>query len=314
MKVANDFVNNNFDDNNGEFTTLRITCMKADLIPTVRSLLAQNAISVSGDEALITRLSSVLRHKTHVFKPNAIYDYCPHERQEPTLIDSINRPITEQVLYSIELLPERFTLTAHIHSATGCDSKTIHTKLNPNLNLLGNTFNAIYRRLDESQLFMICRNCKQLVSAELCNSDTCASTANHTNSDKQSAHQPCSATFKQSFDTRLVDRISRYGDVVSVFKGEEQIEFYISSTDWPHPHTPFPCDEMIDTLPLSATLDEVNALRLKLEAEQRYPAPCYHCKVSCNDGDAMDLASFVDFDTDAIVCYGCASEQYGIVY
>ncbi|MGE6648831.1 hypothetical protein ACQKE0_06080 [Shewanella colwelliana] len=293
--------------------------MKADLIPTVRSLLAQNAISVSGDEALITRLASVLFFKEHFIKPNFTYDDDFEERfhkldKSLSLTDSINRPITKQVLYSIELLPEQLTISAHIHNATGCVNKTIYTKLNPNLNHLGHTFNALYRRLDESQQFIICRHCRRLVAAELCNDDACCCAETNAHANKQNAHQPCTATFKQAFDTGLVDRISRTGDVVSVFKDEDKIKFHVPSTAWPHPHTPYSYDEVIDTLSLSATLDEVNALRLKLEAEQRYPAPCYHCKVSCNDGDAMDLASFVDFDTDAIVCYGCASKQYGIVY
>ncbi|MXR70984.1 hypothetical protein GNT65_20205 [Shewanella sp. JBTF-M18] len=293
--------------------------MKADVIPTVRSLLAQNAISVSGDKTLITRLSSVLSFKEYYVKPDFTCDIATknwsHELNALlSLTDSINRPITKQVLYSIELLPERFTLTAHIHNATGCDHKTIYTKRTPNLKQLGHTFNALYRRLDESQQFVICRHCRRLVAAELCNDDACCCAETNARANKQNAHQPCLATFKQTFDTDLVDRISRTGDAVSVFKDEDQIKFYVRSTAWPLPYECYTYDRVIDTLPLSATPDEVNALRLKLEREQKYPTPCYHCEAVCDEGEAMGLASFVDFETDALVCYGCASKHYGVVY
>ncbi|WP_445946218.1 hypothetical protein [Shewanella sp.] len=297
--------------------------MNIEWIPTVRSLLDQKAISFSGDEALILNLSAVLFFKERIIKPNFTYDgscetYHMRIDEAPRLIDSLNRPITKQVLYSIELLPERFTLTAHIHNATGCDNKTIYTKLNPNLNHLGHTFNALYRRLDESQQFVICQHCKQLVAAKLCLNAICGCTCNDISAEvgcnAQDAHQQCENTFKQTFDTHLVDRISSLGKAVSVFKDEDLIKFYISSIAWPHPHESYLYDRVIDTLPLTATLDEVNTLKLKLEGEQKYPAPCYYCKSKCIEGDAMNLSSLVDFATDAIICDGCASEHFHVVY
>lgn len=218
------------------------------------------------------------------------------------------------MLYSITLLPEKFEVSVHIHSASACTTKSVYTAINPNLTWLNGAFNALYSYIDDSTHFLICQSCKQLLAAELCSDDTCGGTLVKVSSNEQSAHQHCKTTYKQAFDTCLVDRISCTHGVVKVFKDEDYIKFYTSSTAWPHPHEPEPYDRVIETLPLTATPDEVNALRLKLTGEQKYPAPCFHCEDECEEGDAMDLDSFVDFDTDAIVCYGCASMHYGVVY
>ncbi|GIU36561.1 hypothetical protein L2719_19935 [Shewanella schlegeliana] len=293
--------------------------MKMELIPTVQSLLKQDAIRVEGDIALIEAFTKLIDLLSFQYEHPPVFDFNSYPfldhsaRKIPLLSDSINRPLSQQVLYSISLQPERFEVLVHIHSDSTAKpeytTKPVYTVRKPNLSNLNHALHALYDYIDDSTHFLICQNCKQLVAAELCSDNSCGDFAKT----KHSA-QHCESTYKQVFDTSFVDRVSITGEVVNVFKGEDEIKFYASSTAWPHPHEPQCYSRVIETLPLTATLDEVHALRDKLEAEQKYPAPCFHCKEEFDEGEAMDLASFVDFDTDEIVCYGCASLHYGVVY
>ncbi|WP_338726004.1 hypothetical protein V8687_21155 [Shewanella baltica] len=296
--------------------------MKMDLIPTVTSLLVQDAISISGDNDLIEKFTE------HVYLHSFGYEHPPTfdssgypcliyaERTVPQLSDSIDRPISKQVLYSITLLPEKFEVLVHVHSADSSDNitKPIYTVIKPNLSMLDNAFSALYNHIDDSTQFLICQYCHQLVASELCSDNTCGGIYSNNSRSELSAHQHCESTYKQVFDTRLVDRVSITGETVNVFKDEDEIKFYVLATAWAAPHESCSYHSVIATLPLSASLDEVNALRLKLEAEQQYPAPCYHCDKQCDEGEAIHLDSLVDFDTDDIVCYACATLHYGVVY
>jgi hypothetical protein len=292
--------------------------MKMELIPTVQSLLKQDAISIRGDNALIEKFTNFVSSESFEYELIPIFNFdnfpfLDHDaRKIPLLSDSIDRPFSKNVLYSISLQPEKFEVLVHAHSTSGSDSTTkpIYTVINPNLSKLENAFTALYNHIDDSTQFLICQSCKQLVAAELCSDNTCGDSS----SSKQNDHQHCETTYKQAFDTSLVDRISCTGEVVSVFKDTDNIKLYVFATAWPNPHEPVSYNDIIATLPLTATLDEVNALRLKLEDEQEYPAPCFHCKCECDEGNAMGLNSLVDFDTDSIVCYSCATEHYGVIY
>jgi hypothetical protein len=133
-------------------------------------------------------------------------------------------------------------------------------------------------------------------------------------------HQHCETNYKQVFDTSLVDRISNHDcsdGHVGIYKDTVagEIKFYISVTDWPHPHQPVTSYCIIATLPLITTLDEVTSFKIKLEGELEFPAPSFHSKEQVdNERDGMELDAFVNFDTDVIVCYGCASKHSGVVY
>tara|TARA_R110000851_G_scaffold210486_3_gene363007 strand:+ start:38021 stop:38899 length:879 start_codon:yes stop_codon:yes gene_type:complete len=292
--------------------------MKMELIPTVQSLLKQDAICIRGDNVLIEKFTDLVSSESFEYELIPIFniDNClflnHNARKIPLLSDSIDRPFSKNVLYSISLQPEKFEVLVHAHSASGSDSTTkpIYTVINPNVSKLENAFIALYNHIDDSTHFLICQHCKQLVAAELCSDNTCGNSSSNELND----HQHCETTYKQAFDTSLVDRISCRCEVVSVFKDIDNIKLYVFATAWPNPHEPVSYNDIIATLPLTATLDEVNALRLKLEDEQEYPAPCFHCKCECDEGDAMGLNSLVDFDTDAIVCYSCATEHYGVIY
>lgn len=296
--------------------------MKMDLIPTVTSLLVQDAISISGDNDLIEKFSEHVLLYSFGYEHPPTFDSSGYpcliyaERTVPQLSDSIDRPISKQVLYSITLLPENFEVLVHVHSAQDSNSTTkpIYTAIMPNLSMLDNAFSALYNHIDNSTQFLICQHCHQLVASELCSDNTCGGTSSDNSRSELSSHQHCESTYKQVFDTRLVDRISITSEAVNVFKDTDNIKLYVFATAWPNPHEPVSYNDIIATLPLTATLDEVNALRLKLEDEQEYPTPCFHCKCECDEGDAMGLNSLVDFDTDAIVCYSCATKHYGVIF
>jgi hypothetical protein len=279
--------------------------MDIEFIPTVQSLLKHDAISVKGDSALIKKLSRHIQlqsfKREFILMPSysEMLPIIDNISDTPELTDSINRPLTKAVLYSIILHPDKFELLSHTHSDSGCSTQSIYTKSAPNPKRLGSTFRALYRRIDESKQFVICKRCKQLVGAALCHENTCS--------------YNCDDTYKQVFDSSLVDRVTCSG-IVSVLKDKDYIKFYIVATDWLDSHSSLLCHRVIGKLPLTASFTEVNALKHKLEDEQEYPAPCYHCKKQCNEGDAIDLESLVDFDTDAIVCYSCATEHYGVIY
>ncbi|PKG58110.1 hypothetical protein [Shewanella sp. GutDb-MelDb] len=294
--------------------------MKIELIPTISSLLQQDAISVSGDKQLIEKLSEQIAILTH-FIPSFSNSTYPepflmlfHQPKIPLLTESIDRPLSKQVLYSIKLTTEAVELLAHIHNEHDTEIKTVFNQVFSSLKESAKTQHQLYFALGRSPHFTICQQCQQLVASELCCNGAC-----HVDSSME-PHQHCDTTYKQIFDTNLVDRISssRSSDGhVGIFKDTAagEIKFYITMTSWPHPHEPVDCNRVIATLPLSATYDEVTRLKLKLENEQQYPAPCFHCKVLIsNRGDGMDLASFVDFDTEAKLCFSCASVHYGVVY
>ncbi|MBQ4889292.1 hypothetical protein J8L86_05500 [Shewanella sp. MMG014] len=304
--------------------------MNIELIPTVTSLLQQDAITVSGDRQLIEKLSEhmemMLRLPSFANRSASRSRFFPKEHKNPIrhkLIGSIDRPLTKQVIYSIKLSAEHIELLAHIHSEHDVVEKAVFSKTLSNIKDPDFELYELYSALDRSPVFTICQQCKQLVASELCSDGICngIKDGNHGliahNSD---AHQHCEATYKQVFDTSLVDRLSNgycYDGNVGVYKDVEagEVKFYISVTDWPHPHEPVPSYLVLATLPLTASVKEVKSLKLKLEAEQEYPAPCFHCKEQIdNAGDGMDLDSFVDFKTEAKLCYGCASIHYGVVY
>lgn len=289
--------------------------MKMDLIPTVQSLLKQEAIRIEGNIELIEAFDELIQSNSFQYKypPTFEINGYPFAKDNryypPSLSDSIERALSQQVLYSIKLLPEKFEVLIHFYSVrlgkTLCTTKPVYTVISPNLSELDNALQGLYNYIDQSTHFVICQACQKLVAAELCGNGICGS-------NQQGTH--CEVTYKQHFDCSLVDRISIIGEIVNVYKDQDEIKFYISSTAWPHPHQPQPYNRIIETLPLTATLDEVHELREKLETEQKYPALCFHCKKEFNEGQAMDLAYLVDFDTDEIICHGCATIHYGVVY
>ncbi len=300
--------------------------MKIELIPTISSLLQQDALSVSGDKQLIDKLSEQIAILTH-FIPSFSNGSYPepflmlfHQPQIPLLTESIDRPLSKQVLYSIKLTTEGVKLLAHIHSEHEVIITTVFSQVFSNLKESAKTQHELYFALGRSSYFTICQQCQQLVASELCCNGACHVDNSAKVDSSMELHQHCDITYKQIFDTSLVDRISnsRSSDGhVGIFKDTAagEIKFYITMTSWPHPHEPVMINRVIATLPLSATYDEVANLKLKLEAEQEYPAPCFHCKTLIdNRGDGMDLASFVDSDTEAKLCFSCASVHYGVVY
>lgn len=297
--------------------------MKIELIPTVASLLQQGALSISGDNQLIEKFAEHISAMTDFvpsFADSLNSECIPRlfqQSQIPELSASIDRPLSKQVLYSIKISAEKLELLAHIHSnsdvvAEDAETKSIFCRTLANLKEADLALAELHDALDSSPMFITCKQCQQLVDAKLCLNDVCHVV------NIIAPHQHCETTFKQLFDTSLVDRLSsaNSGDGVSVFKDIEadEIKFYVSMTDWPHSHMPVLRNNVIATLPISASYDEVTRLKLKLENEQQYPAPCFHCKEEFNEGEAMDLAYFVDFETNEIVCYGCATEHYNVVY
>ncbi|OBT08063.1 hypothetical protein A9267_10070 [Shewanella sp. UCD-FRSSP16_17] len=280
-----------------------------DCIPTVKSLIEQGAISVSGHDELIEKFSEFISLKGFHFDTSKI-KFGPNltHLEDEIYLDLFKKNQKDrdsyEVLYSLDF-SDRISLTAHCHSEQGKSLHLLFTAENTPALDKNALFEALYQLLDNSQYFLVCQKCNQLVDSKLIDIRT----------EPVCAVGSCSKTFKQVFDVSKIDRItsSRYDEIrVAVF--DDEIVIFNAVTFWPHPHESFPGLDIKETLPLSSTPAEVRALKAEIEAEQKFPADCFYCKEEVSEGKGMELSDFINKETNEVICYGCATEHHNVIY
>lgn len=286
---------------------------KKDYIPTVKSLIEQKAIAVSGYEEMIREFSAFVYFKGFHFDKSKInfdfnnetmleiddkYDCSELFSQCPRTCEST------RVLYSLELY-ETVCLTVHRRSGLGDSRHLVFVTNAGNAEQKEAAFEKVYDLLDSSEYFYACQRCHKLVDSRLLDAST----------EPVCAADSCVKTFKQDFDISYIDRVtSSQHDEIRAAIFDDAIIIFNEVTFWPNPHECVSGYDIKASLPLSSTPSEVRELKAEIEKDHKYPANCFYCKKELFEGGGMELNSFVDGETNAVVCYGCATEHHGVVY
>ncbi len=285
--------------------------VKTDYIPTVKSLIDQGAIAVSGNEELIREFSEFIYFKGFHFNVSELNFDCGNlgyleidDRYNCSELLS-KSPRSSQsigVLYSLDL-SGKISLTVHRNNDQRDNLQLMFVANAGDIEHRETVFEKIYDLLDNSEYFYVCQQCNQLVDSRLIDiSDipVCAAGS-------------CTRTLKQTFDVNQIDRVtsSRFDEIrVAIF--EDEIRLFNSTTFWPHPHECHSGYAIKATLPLSASPAEVRELKTKIESEHKYPADCFYCKGEVHEG--MGMSRLVNDSIEAITCYACATEHHGVIY
>ncbi len=224
---------------------------------------------------------------------------------EPTqLLNECVKPVDAKTLYSLELGSE-IVLTCHTHSRSGIHSQVIYRKQELNIKKPGNTFRALYSRLDNSSHFFICQACQKLVAREWLD----------TSGQPICADGDCNKSDKQDFDVSMVDRAtSSQFESVRALKTTEDIKVFSEERVWHEPHESHLRYEVKASLPLSTSVEQVRQVQAEFASTSPFPAPCHYCRYRLIEGEGVPLSSFVEDDTNAVVCYGCTTSKFGVMY
>ena len=80
--------------------------------------------------------------------------------------------------------------------------------------------------------------------------------------------------------------------------------FEVAGVNWPHPHEPELYWMPFRTWKRQPSPERVSAAAQKAVNTSRFFSTCRNCGEKCNRGHMMEKD----------LCYGCASELYGIIY
>tara|TARA_R110002124_G_scaffold28707_6_gene100890 strand:- start:2186 stop:2803 length:618 start_codon:yes stop_codon:yes gene_type:complete len=203
--------------------------VKTDYIPTVKSLIGQGAIAVSGNEELIRAFSEFIYFKGfhfNVSEPNfdcgnlGYLEIDDRYNCSKLLSKSSRNNQSIGVLYSLDL-SGKISLTVHRHNDQQDNLQLMFVTNTGDAKHQETVFEKIYDLLDNSEYFYVCQQCNQLVDSRLIDiSDipVCAAGS-------------CTRTFKQTFDVNQVDRVtsSRFDEIrVAIF--EDEIRLFNSTT------------------------------------------------------------------------------------
>ncbi|MXR69962.1 hypothetical protein GNT65_14965 [Shewanella sp. JBTF-M18] len=291
--------------------------MNLDCIPTIESLLEQNAICFTGRPDLIDRyLDLATPHdgiallddkgrpsyetgnaKSFRLQSYPIYDSETKERRilEFSTLFCAGFLFKKSIapLYTVHL-DKDFTVTAHVRSNNGYFDKVIHKKTDVNPKRLTHSLKAITRAIDQSQVFFICTKCNKLIDANF-----------RASSQATCAFNACGKLVAQHFDVSSA-QVSGYiySRYVRVDRFEDDIAISIGVVQWPHPHEP--CFEWVikKRMDLSSTPRQVKLAAKAIHDSKIAIGKCKHCRESMTAGYMFDDET----------CYTCAMSVYGVVY
>lgn len=293
--------------------------MDLDCIPTIESLLEQNAICFTGRPDLINRylvlMDLIIPIETmalldEIGSPFKSFEWNSYPiygsetknskvKESPTL-DCDDLSLKESItlpnrpLYTVHL-DEDFTVTAHVRCNNGYFDKLIHQKIGVNPKRLTHSLKAVTRAIDQSPAFFICTKCNKLIDANFKSQDGTATCA----------YSACGRFVGQHFDV-LSDKVtsSLYNKDISIDIFNDYIAISIGLITWPHPHEPSFEWVIQRKMALSSTPRQVKSAAKAIHDSKIARGKCKHCNESMNAGHM--------FDDDT--CQSCATGVYGVVY
>ena len=271
--------------------------MGLDCIPTIESLLEQNAIRITGNPDFIEmfndliaprngfelydapmRFSTWVEQDFNIMKPCeswVSYPIIDLETDEADRVVKYTEPPAVKnshsklpPLYTVNL-EENFTITAHIFMAGGhYVNKVIHSKLDVNPKRAIHSLKAIARKLDQSKSFFICNKCNKLVDATFMSKGKLATCDNN----------DCRNTVEQHFDVSLAKVSSHmFNEEVRIDRFEDKITISFASMIWPNPHDPAFAWIVEKSLPLNTTPRQVKTAAKDLYIEKHKVVKCVVC-------------------------------------
>ncbi|TKB47986.1 hypothetical protein FCL40_14710 [Ferrimonas sediminicola] len=272
--------------------------MNTDHIPTVKSLMEQHAIRLTGDEALRFKFSAFLQQKELRFQleshPPYLVCFTGLEDQGLGYDIYFDEEKNSQPLYSIHFSQD-ISLVAHVRTTTGIIHKALYVKNGVNIARITQTFKALHRRLDQSSTFFVCQECHHLIDAELMHDADTPFCRDHN----------CNLTVKQPFDGLQHDRISdRQHSSVWAEKKDDCIQLLVTELTWPHPHECAYTSKVIKTLPLNTSPEEVRRIKYQLASSYEFFKECIHCNRRVEVGRMHNEST----------CQYCAESQFGVTY
>ncbi|GIU46468.1 hypothetical protein [Shewanella algidipiscicola] len=298
--------------------------MDLDSIPTIESLLEQDAIHFTGNAEWINRFIDlitpygVLTHFIYgspatrfdsPFKTLDPIDLCANTplidlntnekrfltTEELNQYQSV-RKIHKQVrpLYTVNI-DKDFTVIAHVNSNSGNFDKLIHQKINVNPHRLIHSLKALARAIDQSNAFFICSTCNQLIDADFKSKGqpvTCDDNA-------------CNNMAKQHFDVSSAKVTNQaYNQDMRIDILEDGITISTAIVGWHGPYSSHLEWVTQQKMSLNSTPRQVKSAAKAIHESDSYRIKCIYCKEMTNIGNM--------FDDDT--CHSCASSQYGILY
>jgi hypothetical protein len=303
--------------------------MDLDSIPTVESLLNQNAIGFTGRADWIERFKEVASLKNGL----ALYDVPwteimpPVRKSEvgqasPSIFDFIrSHPIFDREtgekrvlefdddkawgprlinnehatpLYTVHF-DDDISVTAHIRRHDGYIDKLIHKKANVNPKRLTHSLKAAVRAIDISKVFASCQQCNRLFEA---NNEPHQMSAS-------CAEKACSSKVAQDYNPQLAVTSSYiYSEFVRVDRFEDMIAISIGLITWTGPHEGAFNWYIEKKMSLSATPRQVKSAAKAMHDSKVATGKCIHCKETVNIGHMWN------HDT----CSTCAYGVYGVIF
>ena len=303
--------------------------MDLDSVPTVESLLNQNAIGFTGRADWIERFKEVTNHKnglgpydvlwTEIMPPvrkgeavqaiPSIFDFlrsypiCDRETGEKRALeyddDKAWRPrlINNEhasPLYTVHF-DDDISVTAHIRCHDGYIDKLIHKKTNVNPKRLTHSLKAAARAIDVSKVFTTCQQCNHLFEAN---------NESH-QMPTRCADQACSSKVAQDYNPQLAETSSYiYSEFVRVDRFEDMIAISIGLITWTGPHQGAFNWYIEKKMSLNATPRQVKSAAKAIHDSKVTTGKCIHCKKTVNIGHMLND------DT----CGSCAYGVYGVMF
>lgn len=283
--------------------------MNFDSVPTIESLMEQNAISFTGKPDWIAKCKSLINPIADFdvsYEPISMDHLQGLPLYEAIIVDTNNVQLAVKTkrlmqdeakgttdmhpLYTADLNDD-FTVTAHIKGTHGYTDKIIYHKVSVNPKRLTHSLNALIRAIDRSSVFFTCYECNTLAHSALRSQNTSLNCTG----------KECHKLTSQHFDVSAAKFPHMYNGLVRIDKLKNMIALSTFSAVWLGAHEPTFNWVVEQSLPLSATPRQVKTAAKELYDSRNKLGKCIHCN---------ELMNELTGENDT--CYACASKMYGI--
>jgi hypothetical protein len=298
--------------------------MDLDCIPTIESLLEQNAIHFTGNPEWTYRFIDLVTPNNVEslfcsggpnaprFKPFGLLssaELCantplidletkderfltPAEFKQYQSVNKIHKQ--DQPLYTVNI-DKDFTVMAHVRSNNGYFDKLIHHKNDVNPHRLIHSLKALARAIDQSKAFFICSKCNKLIDANFKPKGQPATCA----------YGACNNMVLQHFDVSAAQVTNQaYNQNMRIDILEDGITISTAIIAWSGPHEPRLEWVKQEKMSLSSTPRQVKSAAKAIHDSGTYRRKCIHCKEMNNIGHM--------FSDDT--CDTCATNLHGIMF